>query len=90
MKLILYTSLLILSMSSCALFQPSAKKLNYRALAAHKQYDAVIVPGVPFMEPKWDATMQMRVLWAIHLYKNGKTNLLGLFVVTVPVIQVNP
>lgn len=73
MKLILYTSLLILSMSSCALFQPSAKQLNHRALAAHKQYDAVIVPGVPFMEPKWDATMQMRVLWAIHLYKNGKT-----------------
>ena len=73
MKLILYISLLILSMSSCALFQPSAKKLNHRALSAHKQYDAVIVPGVPFMEPKWDATMQMRVLWAIHLYKNGKT-----------------
>jgi uncharacterized SAM-binding protein YcdF (DUF218 family) len=55
------------------LFHPSAKKLTKRALAAHKQYDAVIVPGVPFLEPKWDATMQMRVLWAVHLYKNGST-----------------
>lgn len=73
MKHILYIPVLILVMSSCILFQPSAKKLNQRALAAHKQYDAVIVPGVPFMEPKWDATMQMRVLWAIHLYKNGST-----------------
>jgi uncharacterized SAM-binding protein YcdF (DUF218 family) len=58
-------------MTSCVLFQPSAKKLNKRALLAHKQYDVVIVPGVPFIEPKWDMTMQMRVLWAIHLYKNG-------------------
>ena len=73
MKHILYIPVLILIMSSCILFQPSAKKLNQRALAENKQYDAVIVPGVPFMEPKWDATMQMRVLWAIHLYKNGST-----------------
>lgn len=55
------------------LFQPSAKKLTNRALSATKQYDAVIVPGVPFLEPKWDRTMQMRVMWAIHLYKNGST-----------------
>jgi hypothetical protein len=55
------------------LFQPSAQKLTNRALSANKQYDAVIVPGVPFLEPKWDRTMQMRVMWAIHLYKNGST-----------------
>lgn len=53
------------------LFQPSAKKLTNRALSANQQYDVVIVPGVPFMEPKWDRTMQMRVIWAIHLYKKG-------------------
>lgn len=66
-------SILVLIMSSCILFQPSASKLNRRALEANKQYDAVIVPGVPFIEPKWDPTMQMRVLWAIHLYKKGHT-----------------
>lgn len=58
-------------MSSCFIFQPSVKKLTNRALIANKKYDAIIVPGVPFFEPKWDATMQMRVLWAIHIYKIG-------------------
>lgn len=60
-------------MSSCLLFQPSASKLTRRALAKHPQYDAVIVPGVPFIAPSWDMTMQMRVLWGVHLYKRGYT-----------------
>ena len=69
-----FTYILIATLfNSCMLFQPSAMKLTKRALKEHKQYDAVIVPGVPFLEPKWDRTMQMRVLWAIHLYKNGST-----------------
>lgn len=58
---------------SCVLFRPSAQKLTNRASAAHKQYDVIIVPGVPFLEPKWDQTMQMRVSWAVHLYNNGRT-----------------
>jgi hypothetical protein len=39
----------------------------------HAQYDAVIVPGVPFIEPEWDRVMLMRVIWAVHLYKRGIT-----------------
>lgn len=58
---------------SCLLFRPSAKKLTKRAKKAHTQYDAIIVPGVPFNEPTWDVTMQMRVLWAVHLYQRGIT-----------------
>lgn len=73
MKSLILFFISIVLFSSCMLFQPSAKKLNKRALTANKQYDAIIVPGVPFLEPKWDRTMQMRVLWAIHLYKNGST-----------------
>ncbi|MES2514202.1 MAG: YdcF family protein [Bacteroidota bacterium] len=73
MKPYLYLSVFFFSLTSCILFQPSATKLNKRALKANKQYDVIIVPGVPFIEPKWDMTMQMRVLWAIHLYKNGTT-----------------
>jgi len=69
--LLFFLSLFLLS--ACALFQPSAQKLTDRALLANKQYDAVIVPGVPFLEPKWDRTMEMRVMWAIHLYKKGLT-----------------
>lgn len=59
--------------SSCAFFSPPAGKLYRKALTKHAQYDAVIVPGVPFKEPKWDNVMLMRVVWAVHLYKNGKT-----------------
>ena len=65
--------IMALSLSSCLLFQPSAKKLTRRALTAHAQYDAVIVPGVPFNAPKWDMTMEMRVMWGVHLYKRGLT-----------------
>ena len=64
---------MLLSFSSCLLFQPSANKLTRRALIEHKQYDAIIIPGVPFTDSVWDLTMQMRVLWGIHLYNNGTT-----------------
>lgn len=60
-------------LSSCLLLQPSASKLTNRAYSETKQYDAIIVPGVPFNEPYWDMTMQMRVLWATYLYKKGST-----------------
>lgn len=71
MRLFCLSFFLIVVLNSCILFQPSAQKLTNRALAEHQQYDAVIVPGVPFLEPKWDRTMQMRVIWAIHLYNKG-------------------
>jgi len=60
-------------LASCLLFKPSPQKLTRRALEAHSSYDAVIVPGVPFNAPYWDRVMQMRVLWAVHLYKRGLT-----------------
>lgn len=63
----------IILLQSCYFFQPSAKKMTKRALKAHQQYDAVIVPGVPFFEPHWDRVMQMRVIWAKHLYDKGLT-----------------
>lgn len=75
-KKIINTSFFVASIftfNSCILFHPSAKKLTERALLAHKQYDAVIVPGVPFIAPRWDMTMTMRVVWAVHLYNRGLT-----------------
>lgn len=68
-----FTIISLFLFCSCLLIQPGAKRLNRRALVAHQQYDAIIVPGVPFNEPKWDMIMQMRVLWAVHLYKRGFT-----------------
>lgn len=75
MRTFIYRTLIATSLilSSCMLFKPSEKKLTRRALAAHPNYDAVIVPGVPFKEPYWDRVMQMRVIWAVHLYKRGLT-----------------
>ena len=63
----------ILFFSYCSLFTPSASKMYKRSLKKHPQYDAVIVPGVPFNEPTWDKPMLMRVVWAVHLYKRGLT-----------------
>ena len=59
--------------NSCLLLQPGAQKLTKKAILAHKHYDAVIVPGVPFIAPRWDMTMTMRVVWAVHLYQRGLT-----------------
>lgn len=68
-------SLLILSIillgNGCLIFKPSAKKMTRRALKAHKQYDAIIVPGIQFVEPAWDRVLQLRLIWAKHLYDKG-------------------
>ncbi len=72
-KLIVCSLLAISIFSYCSLFVPSSSKLYKRALKKHPQYDAVIVPGVPFNEPEWDKVMLMRVVWSVHLYKRGYT-----------------
>jgi uncharacterized SAM-binding protein YcdF (DUF218 family) len=58
---------------SCIWFVPTVKKLTARSLKDNTVYDAIIVPGVPFVAPTWDMVMQMRVIWAVHLYKTGHT-----------------
>ena len=68
--LVLITVLLI-TISGCLLFKPSPEKMTRRALKANKQYDAVIVPGIQFVEPGWDKVLQLRLIWAKHLYDRG-------------------
>lgn len=58
---------------SCFLFKPSASKMTRKALKKHKQYDAVIVPGIQFVEPAWDKVLQLRLIWAKHLFDKGIT-----------------
>ncbi|HWY12301.1 MAG TPA: YdcF family protein [Bacteroidia bacterium] len=72
-KLIAFALAIPMLFSYCSLFTPSANKLYRRSIKKHAQYDAVIVPGVPFIEPEWDRVMLMRVIWAVHLYKRGIT-----------------
>ncbi len=66
-------SLVLFTNSGCLLFKPSAAKMTKRALKAHKQYDAIIVPGIQFVEPAWDRVLQLRLMWAKHLYDKGLT-----------------
>jgi len=65
--------LLLLSLSSCALFRPSPNKLFKRALN-NQPYDVVIVPGVPFDGKEWTMAMRGRVIWASYLIKKGIAN----------------
>lgn len=67
----LLNSLLIFFSSCLLLFKPSARKMERRALKAHKQYDVIIVPGIQFVEPAWDRVLQLRLIWAKHLYDKG-------------------
>jgi uncharacterized SAM-binding protein YcdF (DUF218 family) len=71
--LLIFTLSVLFMFSYCTLFNPSPSKLYARALKKNTQYDVIIVPGVPFIEPYWDRVMQMRVIWAVHLYKRGIT-----------------
>lgn len=66
-----FVAALIFSNNSCLLFKPSARKMTRRALKAHSQYDAIIVPGIQFVEPSWDKILQLRLIWAKHLYDRG-------------------
>lgn len=52
----------------------SSKKSQREAYEKAQQvapFDAVIVPGVPFKDGRWDTVMKARVLWSWVLYKNG-------------------
>ncbi|MBK7241206.1 MAG: YdcF family protein [Flavobacteriales bacterium] len=45
----------------------------YNKALAKQPFDAVIVPGTPFLNGKWDRITQGRMLWAKHLYDSGVT-----------------
>lgn len=57
--------------SRCIFFQASPAKMTRLALKANKQYDAIIIPGIQFVPPQWDRVLQMRLIWARHLYDRG-------------------
>lgn len=71
MKNLLIIGLLSSMLSSCWMSQKSCEK-EYLS-NQQTQYDAVIVPGIPFDGNQWDRVMWMRVNWSVFLYQKGIT-----------------
>ncbi|MBX2973819.1 MAG: YdcF family protein [Flavobacteriales bacterium] len=61
-------ALLSLLLVGCTIAKPHA---YYAKAYAKRPYDAVIVPGVPFVNGSWDRIMRARLMWSIHLYRQG-------------------
>jgi len=57
--------------SSCSFSKRTCRNLLEEA--RRKNYDIVIVPGVPFENGKWSYVMKGRVYWSKYLYDNGIT-----------------
>ncbi len=64
---------IVLLFSSCSLAIRRADRLYREALVKRPVYDAIIVPGVPFQNGRWDSIMKARVIWSVYLYKNHFT-----------------
>lgn len=59
----------LLLFSSCS-FSPKTTN-RYLQKAKSKNYDIIVVPGVPFTEKGWDSTMKARVYWSKYLFEQG-------------------
>jgi len=62
--------LLIPGMVSCAFSNKAASRL-LKAAEQSGPFDAIIVPGIPFKDGKWDTIMKGRVYWSKYLYDRG-------------------
>ena len=70
MVLLLMGSFFIMLLLNSCTFSSRASKRLYNQ-AAKEQFDMVIVPGVPFVNGKWDRIMKGRVYWAKFLFEKG-------------------
>jgi hypothetical protein len=62
--------LLMLSTVSCAFSNKAASRLLKEAERSGP-FDAIIVPGIPFKNGRWDTIMKGRVYWSKYLYDRG-------------------
>lgn len=60
---------ILFSLYSCSFSQKVSR--NLLSKAASEPYDIIVIPGVPFENPKWDSTMKGRVYWSKYLYDKG-------------------
>jgi len=71
MCLISPAALVLFVFSSCTYSSKTQQRLYSKV--KHEQFDAIIVPGVPFENNQWDRVMKGRVYWAKYLYDRGIT-----------------
>lgn len=65
-----YTAALLLALLfACAFSQKKATKMLDQA--SDKQYDMVIIPGIPYEDSSWNRLMRGRIYWAKYLYERG-------------------
>lgn len=67
------TLLSTLLLSSCSMLIKRGTRLYKEVEASGVVYDAIIVPGVPLKNGRWDSIMKARVLWSVYLYEKGIT-----------------
>jgi len=60
---------LLIAASACSFSSKTQKDLFKKA--GQQQFDAIIVPGVPFENNQWDRIMKARVYWSKYLYDKG-------------------
>lgn len=68
----IFILLIFISLNSCITFSHQSERKLKKEIK-DGSFDAIIVPGVPFYEPKWDKVMKLRVYWAYYLYKKNIT-----------------
>ncbi len=64
---------LILVNTGCISVKKGPAKAYAQVQKHNVQFDAIIVPGIPYQGENWDTVMKARVIWSWILYKNGVT-----------------
>jgi uncharacterized SAM-binding protein YcdF (DUF218 family) len=72
-KLLAAIAISTLLATSCISVSKGPHKAYNEVVKHDVTFDAIIVPGIPFENGRWDTVMKARVLWAYILYKNGIT-----------------
>lgn len=52
-------------------YDPKSTEKKSERLKAKGPYDVIIVPGVPYQDPKLKVILKARILWAKYLFDNG-------------------
>ena len=70
-KIFMFATTFIVFLAGCKINNP--EKYYAEAQQEYAPFDAIIVPGVPFLDSTWQRTMKLRVYWAKYLWDKGMT-----------------